>query len=47
MPINMIYLTQLIYIKEGMEPGFHQFEYIAIPKILNYNGRLLLRLRTA
>ena len=41
----MIYLTQLIYIKEGMETVFHQFEDIAIPTISKYNGRLLLRMR--
>lgn len=41
----MIYLTQLIYIKEGMETVFHQFEDIAIPIISKYNGRLLLRMR--
>ena len=42
---NMIYFTQLIYIKEGQEAIFHQFEDIAIPAISKYNGRLLLRLR--
>ena len=41
----MIFLTQLIYIKEGQENVFHQFEDIAIPAILKYNGRLLLRVR--
>jgi uncharacterized protein (DUF1330 family) len=41
----MIFLTQLIYIKEGKENVFHQFEDIAIPAILKYNGRLLLRIR--
>lgn len=41
----MIYLTQLIYIKKGQEEVFHQFEDIAIPAILKYNGRLLLRAR--
>ena len=41
----MIYLTQLIYIKEGQEAIFHQFEEIAIPAILKYNGRLLIRVR--
>ena len=41
----MIYLTQLIYIKEGQESIFHQFEDIAIPAILKYNGQLLLRVR--
>jgi uncharacterized protein (DUF1330 family) len=41
----MIYLTQLIYIKEGQEGVFHQFEDIAIPAISKYNGRLLIRVR--
>src|SRR3954453_16071740 len=41
----MIYITQLIYIKEGQENLFHQFEDIAIPTILKYNGRLLMRIR--
>jgi hypothetical protein len=41
----MIYFTQLIYIKEGGEKAFHQFEEVAIPLIAKYNGRLLLRIR--
>jgi uncharacterized protein (DUF1330 family) len=41
----MIFLTQLIYIKEGQEEIFDQFEDVAIPAILKYNGRLLLRVR--
>jgi uncharacterized protein (DUF1330 family) len=41
----MIYLTQLIYIREGQEEIFHQFEDIAIPAISRYNGRLLIRVR--
>ena len=41
----MIYITQLIYIKEGQEKTFHEFEDIAIPIIAKYNGRLLLRVR--
>lgn len=41
----MIYITQLIYINQGQENVFHQFEDIAIPAILKYNGRLLLRIR--
>jgi uncharacterized protein (DUF1330 family) len=41
----MIYITQLIYIKEGQEKTFDQFEGIAIPIISKYNGRLLLRIR--
>ena len=41
----MIFFTQLIYIKEGQEEVFHQFEDIAIPAIAKYNGRLPLRIR--
>lgn len=41
----MIYCTQLIYIKDGREETFHQFEDIAIPIISKYNGKLLLRIR--
>ena len=41
----MIYITQLIYIKEGQESVFDQFEDIAIPTIAKYNGRLLFRAR--
>lgn len=29
----MLYITQLIYIKEGQEAIFHRFEDIAIPII--------------
>ena len=42
---EMIFITQLIYIVEGQETVFHQFEDIAIPAILKYNGRLLIRIR--
>ncbi len=41
----MIYITQLIYIIEGKEDVFHQFEEMALPTILKYNGRLTLRVR--
>lgn len=41
----MIYFTQLIYIKEGQENVFDQFEDVAIPLISKYNGKLLLRIR--
>lgn len=41
----MIYITQLIYIKEGQEDVFNAFESKAIPIISNYNGRLTLRIR--
>ena len=42
---KMIYITQLIYIKDGREKTFHEFEDVAIPIIAKYNGRLLLRVR--
>lgn len=41
----MIFIIQLVYIKEGQEKVFDQFEEIAIPAIPKYNGKLLLRLR--
>ena len=41
----MIYITQLIYIKEGQENVFHQFEEIAMPIISKHDGRLLIRIR--
>jgi len=39
----MIFFTQLIYILDGQETAFNQFEAIAIPAISKFNGRLLLR----
>lgn len=41
----MIYITQLIYLREGKEELFHEFEDLVIPIIPKYNGRLLLRVR--
>ncbi|CAN5449848.1 hypothetical protein BH10BAC2_BH10BAC2_33620 [soil metagenome] len=41
----MIFITQLIYIEEGQEAIFDQFEDIAIPAIVKYNGKLLIRVR--
>ena len=43
----MIYITQLIYIKQGQEAVFDQFESAAIPMISKYNGKLLLRIRSS
>jgi uncharacterized protein (DUF1330 family) len=43
----MIYITQLIYIQDGEQKVFDQFENVAIPIISKYNGRLLLRVRPA
>lgn len=41
----MIYITQLIYILDGQERVFDEFENIAIPTISKYNGQLLFRVR--
>ena len=41
----MLYITQLIYIHEGQEDAFNEFESHAIPIIANYNGELVLRIR--
>lgn len=41
----MIHITQLIYVIEGQEAIFDEFESVAIPTISKYNGRLLFRLR--
>lgn len=41
----MIFITQLIYINKGQEKVFDEFENIAIPIILKYNGKLLIRVR--
>jgi len=39
----MIFITQLIYIREGQQSAFNEFEKIAIPIISKYNGKLLFR----
>ncbi len=41
----MIYITQLIYIKEGEVAAFLEFENHAIPLMSEYGGQLLLRIR--
>ena len=41
----MIYITQLIYLNEGEEAVFNEFENMAIPIIAKYNGKLELRIR--
>ena len=41
----MIYITQLIWIREGQEQVFSDFENVAIPIIAKHNGRLLFRVR--
>ena len=41
----MLFITQLIYIKDGQEAIFNQFEDMALPIISRYNGKLLLRVK--
>ena len=41
----MIYITQLIFIKEGKEKTFLEFEAFAIPLMEKYNGTMIYRLR--
>lgn len=43
----MVYITQLIYIKEAMQDVFDAFEKEAIPIIARYGGTLLLRTRNS
>ena len=43
----MIYVTQLIFVKEGKEEMFLEFERQAIPVMEKYNGKMLYRLRPA
>ena len=40
-----LYLTQILFIHEGKEDVFNAFEAIAIPKIAEYNGELIYRVR--
>lgn len=41
----MVFITNLIYINEGQEQLFDEFEKIAIPIMAKYNGRMLMRVR--
>ncbi|HEX8041610.1 MAG TPA: DUF1330 domain-containing protein [Chryseosolibacter sp.] len=41
----MIYLTQLIFVKEGKESVFQQFEEFVLPLMEKYSGKLIYRLR--
>lgn len=41
----MLYILQLIYLKDGEEAVFEAFEAVAIPIIRRYNGKMLLRIR--
>ena len=41
----MLYLTQLVYLRDGEERTFQAFEDVAIPLISKHRGELLLRVR--
>ena len=41
----MIYITQLIFVKEGKEDIFNQFEAMVLPLMEKYSGRLIYRIR--
>ncbi|PIB37103.1 DUF1330 domain-containing protein [Reichenbachiella sp. 5M10] len=41
----MMYIIQLIYIHQGQEEVFHEFESLAIPLMEKYNGKLIQRIR--
>jgi hypothetical protein len=41
----MLYYTQLIFIKEGQEAVFHEFEEHVLPLLERHNGQLLYRVR--
>ncbi len=41
----MVYVTQLIHVREGREAEFERFEAIVLPRLNAYRGELVLRLR--
>lgn len=41
----MIYITQLLFVKEGKEETFLEFEDHAIPLLTKHNGQIIYRLR--
>ncbi|MGA9638218.1 hypothetical protein [Flavobacterium sp.] len=41
----MIYITMFIFVKEGQEAVFHEFEECALPLLDDYNGKLIYRVR--
>jgi len=43
--VNMVYLTQLVYLNPGKEAMFHAFEDVALALIPKHGGQLLLRVR--
>ena len=45
MNFDMVYYTQIIFLKNGMENSFNLFEDKAIPLLEKNNGKLLYRIR--
>ena len=41
----MIFITQLIFVKEGKEDVFLEFEKFAIPLVEKYSGKIIYRVR--
>lgn len=41
----MVWYTQLIYIKQGKEEIFHEYENKVLPLLAKYEGTLSLRIR--
>ncbi|AWV99081.1 DUF1330 domain-containing protein [Arcticibacterium luteifluviistationis] len=41
----MIYITMLIFVKEGKEETFLEFESHAIPLMQKYSGQIIYRIR--
>jgi len=41
----MLYFTQIIFLKKGMENSFNRFEEKVIPQLSNHKGKLLYRIR--
>ncbi len=41
----MIYITQLVFVKEGKEKIFLEFESFAIPLMEKYKGKIIYRVR--
>ncbi len=41
----MVYITQLIFIKEGKEKAFLEFEDHVVPLMESYNGKIIYRVR--
>ncbi|MDO5969152.1 hypothetical protein Q4Q35_04960 [Flavivirga aquimarina] len=41
----MIYLTALMFVKEGKEEVFNEYESFVLPLLNNYSGKLIYRIR--